>query len=118
MIKLYDLKAEAYEEYRQSVKGNTETSYDLARKKLTRNILLGVKKKGVLNTLTLKQEYIYGNLKITVKFGSIVKIENHTTDVVSGWKLDKKEYERLSKVLDIPDSKFKHNYKKKFVKTS
>lgn len=107
MIKLYDLKAEAYEEYRTQVKGNENTPYDLARKKLTRNVLLGVKKKGVLNTLTLKQEYIYGNLKIVMRFGTIVKIENHTTDVVKGWKLNKKEYERLSKELGITDSKFK-----------
>lgn len=107
MIKVYDLTAEAYEEYRTQVKGNSETSYELARKKLTRNVLLGVKKKGVLNTLTLKQEYIYGNLKIVMRFGTIVKIENHTADTVSGWKLNKKEYERLSKLLDIPDSKFK-----------
>ena len=107
MIKVYDLTAEAYETYRQSVKGNEETSYDLARKKLTRNIKLGVKKKGVLNFLKLQQEFIYGNLKITVKSGSIVKIENHTADVVKGWKLNKKEYERLSNELGIPDSKFK-----------
>lgn len=107
MIKVYDLTAEAYETYRQTVKGNKETSYDLARKKLTRNIKLGAKKKGVLNFLKLQQEYVYVNLKILVKSGSIVKIENHTTDTVEGWKCNKKEYERLSKELGIPDSKFK-----------
>lgn len=114
-MKLLNLKNSAYEYYKQNVKGNETISYEQAQKKLTRNVHLADQKKSVSNTLKLQQEYIYGCLKIIVRFGAIVELENKTKDTIPGWKVNKNKYIYLTKELGIDDNKFTMNKRKQEV---
>jgi hypothetical protein len=100
-VKLFNLKNSAYEQYRQTVKGNETITYEQAQKKLTRNVLLSVRKKSLSNTLKLQQEYIYGYMRIIVRFGIIVEIENKIKDTIPRWSKDKEKYIKISKELGI-----------------
>jgi hypothetical protein len=113
VIRLLNLKESAYQYYRTNVKGNLNISFDQAQKKLTRNVLLAVEKTSLKNILKCQQVYIYGNLKIIVRFGTIIEIENHIQDIVPGWTLDQKKYEQISRELGIYENKFKQNVKKR-----
>jgi hypothetical protein len=113
MIRLLNLKESAFNYYKQHVKGNETISYEQACKKLTRNILLAVDKTNLKNMLKGKQVYIYGCLKIVVRFGTIIEIENHIQDTIPGWTCDQKRYEQISKELGIYENKFKQNVKKR-----
>lgn len=112
-MRLLNLKESAFNQYREQVKGNTNISFDQARRKLTRNILLAAERKRLKNFIRCQQEWIYGNLKIIVRFGTIIEIENHIKDIVPGWTLDQQKYERISKELGIYENKFKQNVKKR-----
>jgi hypothetical protein len=108
-VRIYDLSWSAFQEYKEQVKGNKYTSFEIAQKKLSRNIACGVKRKTLKSTLQLKQEFIYGELRIVVRLGEIIKIENHIKDPVKGWKKDYQKYIRISKALKIPyEPKKKH----------
>jgi hypothetical protein len=112
-LRLLKLKQSAYDTYREQVKGNANITYDQAIRKLTRNVLLAVERISLKNILKCEQQYIYGNLRIIVRFGTIIEIENHIQDVVPGWVLDQKKYEQISKELGIYENKFKQNVKKR-----
>lgn len=105
-MELLKLSESAFEYYKKNVKGNENITLDMARRKLTRNTLLAAKTSTLADKLKLQQEYVYGCLRIVVRFGTIVKLENHVPQV-PGWKVNKKEYIRLSKILGIPQDKFK-----------
>lgn len=117
-MKLFNLKKSAYEYYRLNTRDNENTSFELAQKKLTRNIHLAAKKESVSNTLKLQQEYIYGNMKIIVRFGAIVEIDNNPKHAIDGWYLNRKKYIKLSKELGIDDNKFNKPMKKRKQKVS
>ena len=100
---MYELPNYAYKKYKQVVKGNENTSHEMARKKLTRNILLG---KRVYKDHTYNQElYLYGHLKLRVN----ITIDNRR--VITGiwnncrpdeeWTLHAKKYAKLNKRLGI-----------------
>jgi hypothetical protein len=112
-LRLLKLKQSAYDAYREQVKGNANITYDQAIRKLTRNVMLAVEKTNIKDALKVKQVYIYGCLKIVVRFGTIIEIENHIQDVVPGWVLDQAKYEAISKELGIYENKFKQNVKKR-----
>lgn len=112
-MKLLNLKESAYEQYRLTVKGNETISFEQARKKLTRNVHCAAERKSLKNASRLQYEYIYGCLRIIVRFGTIIEIENYIQDIVPDWKLDQNEYERISRELGIYDNKFKQNAKKR-----
>lgn len=112
-MRLLNLKESAYQTYRLTVRGNETISFDQARLKLNRNVLLAVERKSLKNTLKCKHEYIYGCLKIVVRFGRIIDVENRINDPIPGWECDRNEYERISKQLGIYDNKFKQNVKKR-----
>jgi hypothetical protein len=113
VIRLLNLKESAFKTYKNEVKGNLNISFDQAQKKLTRNVLLAVERTSLKNILKCQQEWIYGNLRIIVRFGTIIEIENHIQDVVPGWTCDQKKYEAISKELGIYENKFKQNVKKR-----
>jgi hypothetical protein len=98
--------------YKLTVKGNMNVSFDQARRKLTRNILLAAERKSLKNTLKRRREFIYGNMRIIVKSGTIIEIENYIIDVVPNWTKDEEKYERITKELGIHEDK---NKKRKYI---
>ena len=95
-MKIYGLSYEAYEQYKLAVKGNETTTYELAKLKLNRNIMLGYKAKddGVI------QCFKYGRLKIDVAFDEIIGVSNHGRKSRK-WELDQCKYEKLNHELGI-----------------
>lgn len=95
-IRLFKLTNRAYNHYCNATRGNSETSYELAQRKLTRNILLSMK----LDIGKKKIVYIYGQLHIFTKGNTITWIENIPCQHDWFYK-DMNEYERLNEVLGI-----------------
>lgn len=101
---LYELPNYAYQKYKRVVKGNEDITLEMARRKLTRNILLG--KRVYKDSHHRHMELIlYGKLKIRI---------NQTYDgrqVITGiwnncrpdeeWTLHTKKYAKLNKRLGI-----------------
>jgi ATP-dependent phosphoenolpyruvate carboxykinase len=114
-VRLLNLKESAFKQYQLEVKGNANITFDQAQKKITRNVLLAVERTSLKNLLTFKQVYIYGNMKITVRFGTIIEIENHISDPVPNWTKDEKRYEEISRELGIYRNNFKQNKKRKYI---
>ncbi|MGG2091333.1 hypothetical protein AB1283_01025 [Bacillus sp. S13(2024)] len=105
-MKLLKLTAKAYMEYCYTVKGNERTTFDQAKRKLSRNVQL-VKEAApdrIVRGL-FYNTYHYGNMKITVRLGKIIKVENSKGKPVK-WKFPKERYIELSKEFGITDSKF------------
>lgn len=111
-MKILGLTKEAYKQYKETVRDNYKTSHDQARRKLTRNVKLGVKQKSLFNWLKGRQQvYIYGQLKIVVKEDTIIEVENDKKYEIKGWVKDEEEYNHLSKKLNIKDYKKKRHNK-------
>lgn len=100
--KVLGLSKKAYNYYIENVKGNKSTSYELAAKKLSRNLKMS---KPVDQTffqrLIRTQTFRYGNLFITVKSGTIVKILNHKGKTLPGWKKYASVYKKWNKRFEI-----------------
>lgn len=110
-MKILGLTKEAYRQYKETTRDNYKTSFDQARRKLTRNIKLGVEKKSFINWLKRQQVYIYGQLKIVVKEDTINEVVNDKKYEIKGWVKDEEEYKHLSKKLNIKDYKKKRHNK-------
>ncbi|PAD70833.1 hypothetical protein CHH83_01905 [Bacillus sp. 7586-K] len=117
-MKLLEITDEALEQYRTTVRGNENITYDQAQRKLTRNVIL-VKdfapERIKRSWLTLGKNFAYGNLHIIVRSGKIIKIVNHKGRKQDSWNPPKHEYIKLCKLLGIEDNKYK---KKKFKKVT
>lgn len=92
---LLELNDKALNAYRNNVKGNAELDYDVIQRKMTRNMLLAE----TLYKSETKAIYQYGSMRFEVKNGVVKWLTNNHK--FSGWKLDKKEYVRLSNELGI-----------------
>lgn len=103
-MELYSLAKGAYYYYRSSCKGNSEITYDMARKKLTRNILLArfIPPRNEQEESDGKEMYFYGNLQILVKNDEIVYIMN-SDQKCPGWTKNVELYNELNRILGIPD---------------
>lgn len=105
-MELLNITNKAFRYYKHRVKGNKEITHDLARRKLTRNVIMAKEipprneedvKKG--NTL-----YHYGNLHILVKDGWIIDLKNHYNEnCYTGWEMDEFKYVDLTRELGIVD---------------
>jgi hypothetical protein len=97
-MKPYGLTVKAYDYYRTNVKGNENITYEMARRKLTRNALLGK----YIDTDEYGRKLIYyGNLSIIVdKDNTIVWLKNYPKQNFH-FNVDKAEYERLNRKLGI-----------------
>lgn len=91
-MKIYQLGKGVYQYYKSNVKGNEDTPYELAQRKLTRNIALAAK--------VNEEYYMYGNLHIVLNGNTIVKIMNYREPINWFYK-NKKQYYRLNKILMI-----------------
>jgi hypothetical protein len=106
VMELLKLRTGAYFYYRNHVKGNKNTDYQLAKLKLNRNVLLAKKlpiKKDRPNRLL----YYYGNLAIIVEDDTIVWLQNYR-DRNNHFYVDKNKYKELNKTLGI--NTYNHNY--------
>lgn len=103
-MKLLELTPSVFRDYRSTVKGNEDITYDAARKKITRNVMLA-KKLEPRNQEDIDKGnilYQYGNLEILVKNETVIHIKNHKgKNVYSGWELDRFKYVDLSRELNI-----------------
>ena len=111
-MKLLNVKEQALEKYKSQVKGNRNISTEQARRKLTRNVALVKETSRNRIKFTLRGLiYKYGNLHITVRFGTIVDIENHKNykEHPNNWIFPKRRYIELNKQLGIDDCKYTRN---------
>ena len=104
-IKIFEITPEALDYYRKNTLNNSNKPEWVVVMKLARNIHLAHKQKKLSETI-----YTYGNLKIVTRLGKIVELNNSPDNEIEGWKLDKKEYRRISKLLGIKDDKFKKKH--------
>lgn len=101
-IKVLQLGKGVYQYYRDNVKGNQNTPYEIAQRKLTRNVMLALTNKIDED----KYLFLYGNLHIFVEGNTIVKLENYKGGVNWFWK-DLKNYYKLNHKLGINEPKQK-----------
>lgn len=100
---LYDLPNYVYNRYRKITKNNENISYELAQKKLSRNIALA---KCLING-EYEQLHLYGSLLIKTKKDlngkRIVGLWNRgKEDYRNEWELHIKKFKKLNKRLGIP----------------
>jgi hypothetical protein len=103
-MEIVELTDKVFRYYTKKVKHNKNITYDQARLKLTRNIMLAKKipprdesdiEKG--NAL-----YQYGNLLILVRNGTVIHLKNHRGEnSYTGWELDRFKYVDLTRELGI-----------------
>ena len=94
MIK-YKLSYEAYQEYISITRDNKNTSFELAEKKLNRNIMCGK----FIHEYNMVEKYFYGNLVIKTCFGHIIKV--HKSNCRR--KFDGKKRYKLNQLMGIAD---------------
>ncbi|WP_182006279.1 hypothetical protein [Priestia aryabhattai] len=104
-LQLLEISKIALEEYRAKVKDNVDVTEDVARRKLTRNVICGVKQpRNLLQESKGNTAYRYGNLFIVVgdKKGTdvVTVIENGRSREY--YEKDHELYVELSKALNIP----------------
>ena len=94
MIK-YKLSYEAYQEYITITKNNENTSFELAEKKLNRNIMCGK----FIHEYNMVEKYHYGTLVIKTSFGEIIKV--HKSNCRR--KFDGEKRYKLNRLMGIVD---------------
>lgn len=101
MVKLLHISNAALYNYQVSVYGNEHITREETSKKLTRNMLLS---KEELGRRPGEKLYKYGNLWFIVnKENAVIWLRNYC-ECPEGWELNKQEYVRLSKELQIEES--------------
>lgn len=96
-LKMLQMGKGVYQEYVNTVKGNENTPYDVAHKKLSRNVILGRK----ISTNGETTLYHYGNLDITVVGNTITGIKNNKGNIGRKFKKNIPRYIKLNKQLGI-----------------
>jgi hypothetical protein len=103
-LKLVTISDKAFRYYKKRVKGNKDITYDLACRKLTRNIILADRVPARTDEEIAKRNevYLYGNLFILKRGNHVIHLWNHkNTNAYTGWELDRVKYYELSKELGI-----------------
>ena len=90
----YTLSYDAYIEYISVTKNNENTSFELAERKLNRNITLG----RLVNEGEMVEKYFYGRLLILVCFNEIIGVHN---TYKSYCNIDGKDRYKLNKLMSI-----------------
>ena len=104
-VKIYELTPDVLSYYKKNVKGNQGISEGQATLKLSRNIKLAKWLNYDFTKVT--STYVYGNMKITVRGNKVIALHNSMENAQKDWQCDKKEYQRINKLLGIADDKFK-----------
>jgi hypothetical protein len=100
-MRLLQLRKGIVQYYRDHVKGNKDTPYEIIQRKLTRNVALAfhMPQDEIHKKLNLHL-YLYGNLKILVRGKKIIGIKN--LRYKNDWfYLDQQKYDELNKLLGI-----------------
>lgn len=108
-MKLLRVSDKVYELYKDTVKGNENTSKDQVRRKLTRNKLLAkeVIPKDKWERLIGTKIFHYGNLHLTVRWNKVIGLRNFKGGKHYGnWSLDEARYIELTKKLEIESDKY------------
>lgn len=103
-MKLITISDKAFRYYKRKVRGNKDITYDLACKKLTRNIILAKKVPARNEEEIAKRNelFLYGNLFILKRGNMVIHLWNHkNTNAYEDWELDQAKYDELSKELGI-----------------
>ena len=95
-VKILQVSDFALHSYRFFVKGNFSLGATEVSKKLTRNILLGVR----IGEIDGTTWYAYGQMRILVKNDKVTCVMNHN-EVLDGWELDLYKKEILNNILGI-----------------
>lgn len=95
----YDVNQGILNTYRYKVRHNKHDTYEICKKKLIRNIILGIRKESLIYNNTMFAEY--GNLVITynTKKKEITYIENRVGNF--GFEPDVKKKEYLNRKLGL-----------------
>jgi hypothetical protein len=105
-LKLVTISDTAFQYYKRKVRNNKDITYDLSRRKLTRNILLA-KKIPARNEEEIQKGnelYIYGNLYILKRGNRVIHLWNHkNTNAIADWEVDEAKRADLSRELGIID---------------
>jgi hypothetical protein len=99
---ILNIRDGAFAYYKRHVKGNEDTSYEMACKKLTRNWELA-RYKTEMPGRPERQRGFYGNLCL-VKEGNEIVWLNNMSPVIHRFKMDKQRYIELNKELGIVES--------------
>jgi hypothetical protein len=105
-LELLNLTNKAFRYYSKRVKGNEDITYDLARKKLTRNVILAaeIPPRHQSDVEKGNKLFHFGNLHILVKDGWVINVKNHRhTNNYTGWELDRFKFVELTIELGILD---------------
>ena len=112
MVKLLELTPKTFKYYREKLNGNEKDDYSVAKRKMTRNMMLAQKQPEI--ELKKGDKYCYGSLHFLVVDNRVVWIKNRCSKP-TGWILDKSEYVELNEKLRI-DGKSKNDLRKKDIK--
>lgn len=112
MVKLLELTPKTFKYYREELNGNSNDSYDLAKRKMTRNMILAQRQPEI--ELKKGEKYCYGSLHFLVVDNRVVWIKNRCSKP-TGWILDKNDYIELNEMLWI-DGKNKNDLRRKDIK--
>jgi hypothetical protein len=103
-MEIVELTDKVFRYYTKKVKNNKNITYDQARLKLTRNIMLA-KKVPPRDELDIEKGnilYQYGNLEILVRNNTVIHLKNHRGENrYTGWELDRFKYVDLTRDLGI-----------------
>ncbi|MFJ7982322.1 hypothetical protein ACIQ1D_18850 [Lysinibacillus xylanilyticus] len=97
-IRLYSVNNFALQTYKSHIKGNSDLSYEEVSKKLTRNVMLGIK------IPTADKNYVwyaYGHLRILVKNEKRVTCILNYQPILLDWEEDEPLKKWLNKKLNI-----------------
>ncbi len=99
-IQLLKFKGGTLHYYRTNIKGNEDITYDEAKRKMTRNMMLAHKEESIGKSTTM---YKYGCLWFLVDNKDRIVWMRNNHRPAEGWKRNKREYLRLNKELGIDD---------------
>lgn len=96
-IELLNVTPTAFQTYIKTTRGNSGISMLEAQKKLTRNVLLGVRSR---ETKSGNVWYLYGRLYILVRDNTVIHVSNHNR-IPDEWKEDYTKKHELDKILGL-----------------
>jgi hypothetical protein len=100
-IKLLELTPRVFHEYRNATANNQNITYEMARKKLTRNILLAHEEYNPYNENDDNGiMYKYGYMQMIVKNRTVIWMKP-SGKYPRGWMKDVDKYDELNKMLGI-----------------
>lgn len=99
-IRILELSPAVFDTYRNRIRGNENITYELACKKMTRNLLLGEEEFDPYNHNEDVQMYSYGFMQFKVKGNRVIWLKPKARYPV-GWEKDWGKHKELTIKLGI-----------------